>query len=237
MLTSGKSLLLIILLLPLGTAYAGISLSKTRVIFKQGERAEEIMLRNTGKERYVVQASVAALSENKPVGDFYITPPLLVLEADSRAVLRIIARKNNLPSDRETAFWLKTNFIPAAQKPSADGKNEQHLAPKLAFSLGMAVKLFYRPANLPLTPDEAFAKVRIAAVAGGISVDNPTPYYITFSDLKIDGSALHFANQAAMLSPFSHTVYPSARSGRHLTWSFINDYGGVDNKIYQSDQR
>jgi P pilus assembly chaperone PapD len=234
MLRLTKSVFLIILLLvPLGSAWAGISLSKTRVIFTQGERAEEITLHNTGQVRYLVQAGVTALTGKEPVSDFYVTPPLFLLEPGSNAVLRIIARENSLPTDRETAYWLRMNLIPAAQKPSADGLNTQQVAARLSFSLGMSVKLLYRPRGLPLTIGEAFSKVKIATVPGGVSVDNPTPYNMTFSELMMDGAAFHFPDNDSMIKPFSRVFYSSVKPVHHLKWSFINDYGGVD-KLFQS---
>lgn len=56
--------------------------------------------------------------------------------------------KTNLPTDRETLYWMNVKAI-----PPTDEKNTQKNTLQLA--LQNKIKLFYRPENLPVQPGKA----------------------------------------------------------------------------------
>lgn len=66
-----------------------------------------------------------------------------------KASLRIMfLGKTNLPTDRETLYWMNVKAI-----PPTDEKNTQKNTLQLA--LQNKIKLFYRPENLPVQPGKA----------------------------------------------------------------------------------
>ncbi|SQN37647.1 periplasmic pilin chaperone [Escherichia coli] len=79
-------------------------------------------------------------------------------------------------------------------------------APSLAYPLG-----------------EAPAKLRCTSSADMVTVSNPTPYFITLTDLKIGGKVVK--NQ--MISPFDKYQFslPKGAKNSSVTYRTINDYG------------
>ncbi|MEI5083572.1 hypothetical protein RJ918_35835, partial [Pseudomonas aeruginosa] len=46
------------------------------------------------------------------------------------------------------------------------------------------IKLYYRPAKLALPPDQAAEKLRFRRSANSLTLINPTPYYLTVTELN-----------------------------------------------------
>ncbi|WP_170692593.1 molecular chaperone, partial [Escherichia coli] len=95
---------------------------------------------------YLIQSWVDDSKTEKKSQDFVITPPLFMLPTRKEASLRIMfLGKTNLPTDRETLYWMNVKAI-----PPTDEKNTQKNTLQLA--LQNKIKLFYRPENLPVQP-------------------------------------------------------------------------------------
>jgi chaperone protein EcpD len=92
-----------------------------------------------------------------------------------------------LPSDRESVYWLNVLEIPP--KPTA-GSAENYLQ----FAIKTRLKIFYRPKGLPGTADAAPTQLKwtVTPAAGGsfgVQVENPTPFYVSFAELRLVTSA------------------------------------------------
>ncbi|WP_227481143.1 fimbrial biogenesis chaperone, partial [Escherichia coli] len=85
------------------------------------------------------------------------------------------------------------------------------------------IKLFWRPKGLAYPLGEAPAKLRCTSLADMVTVSNPTPYFITLTDLKIGGKVVK--NQ--MISPFDKYQFslPKGAKNSSVTYRTINDYG------------
>ncbi|WP_431223071.1 fimbrial biogenesis chaperone [Serratia sp. L9] len=72
------------------------------------------------------------------------------------------------------------------------------------------VKLFYRPANLSGEANDAPEKLQWSYVAGGVKVKNPTPFYVSFTEINAitnqKKSAL--ASHGDMLAPGQEKHWP-----------------------------
>lgn len=200
-------------------AQAGVSLGQTRLVFPQSESTRTITLYNSGSEAYLVQAAVTDWATNQPVKAFTVLPPLFRLEGNSSNVMRVVRTGGDFPQDRESVFHFRVNAIPAGKSPGAEGRSS------LAISLGMGIKLFYRPDGLPMTPTEAYGKLTFQREGKEVEVNNPTPYYLTFARLSLGGTSVNLDSSPAMVPPFSRQRYPSA-SGDRAEWVVITDYGG-----------
>lgn len=59
-------------------------------------------------------------------------------------------------------------------------------------------------------------------------MDNPTPYYITYSEVKVGTAETVSAN---MIAPFSQATFQLNKaipaSATTVTWTVINDYGAT----------
>ncbi len=200
---------------------AGVSLNATRLVYVQGEKSISIHARNNTSENYLSKFSVTD-GDNKASPLFIVSPPLIKILKDTRQEARIYIKGNTLPDDRETVFYFHATMIPAT-----DGSVKTNA---LSIAYDNIIKLFYRPANLKMTPEEAYSNLSIKPTASGVTVVNDSPYYITLSQLVLNGAKveLDLSKKNTMISPFAsfnYAVPASARKGI-ANWTVINDLGG-----------
>ncbi|WP_241658206.1 MULTISPECIES: hypothetical protein [Enterobacter cloacae complex] len=57
-------------------------------------------------------------------------------------------------------------------------------------------------------------------------IENPTPFYMNFQEIKLNGKKVDKATYAA---PKSETVFttPGNITAHTVSWKIINDYGGI----------
>lgn len=216
-------------------AEGGISLSRTRVIFQSTDNAQTLTLQNHGSRPYLVQSAVVATPQGHEPAPFLTTPPLFRLEALSKNTLRIL-RKGDvaLPTDRESVFYFTAVAVPAMTPPKE--KDDSSLAARISVGIQNTIKLFYRPVGLAMAPEEAEGRLTFHLQGGKVQVDNPTPYYLTFSSLAFDGTEINVRDSVSMIAPFSQVSYSVVGHVSKAQWSVINDYGGTSQQ-YQSAVR
>ncbi|MBG2658039.1 fimbria/pilus periplasmic chaperone, partial [Klebsiella oxytoca] len=172
---------------------------------------------NDEKSTYLIQSWVENADGAKD-GRFVITPPLFAMQGKKENTLRIIdATSNQLPQDRETLFWMNVKAIPSMDK-SKLSENTLQLA------IISRIKLYYRPAKLALPPDQAAEKLKFRRGAGTLTLINPTPYYLTVTELNAGTRVL----KNALVPPMGEaSVSLPADAGREITYRTINDYGAL----------
>lgn len=227
-------------------AQAGIRLNQTRVIIQENTKTQSstkatARITNTGEEAYLVKASVLKTTDDTPSTPvnqqpFIVTPPLFRLDANSeQAVLIIKQHQGNLPKDRESVFYLSFLAIPSSA-PAEEGMS------RVSLGLQSIIKLFYRPHGLPLAADEAAGLLTFTQTKQGLQVNNPTPYHVTLTLLKVADTAIDVRNQGAMINPFDSKVFTLAQSAskstttpknRQISWQALTDYGG-ESRLYQA---
>lgn len=88
-----------------------------------------------------------------------------------------------MPSDRESMFWLNVLEVP----PKASANQSSQNAVQIAFR--SRIKLFYRPAGIPISSEGVATKLSFTLVPKGegrvLRVANPTPFNVTFQTLAI----------------------------------------------------
>ncbi|TFU00698.1 molecular chaperone FimC [Proteus mirabilis] len=222
-LTFSKIKLLFLMLLTLcviNQAYAAVSLGATRVIYFAGEKQVKLPVINNDEKRYLIQSWIEN-SEGKKDNSFVITPPLFSMQGNKENALRIIdATNNKLPKDRETLFWLSVKSIPAVEKSLA---NEN----MLQLAIISKIKFFYRPKDLTISPDENYKKLQFKRNNDTLIIKNPTPYFITMTELELGGKKL----ENTMVPPFEDKSIsiPTSAYGK-LSFQTINDYGAITPK-------
>lgn len=206
---------------------AGVIVGATRVIYESGEKEVSLHVNNPEEKRaYLIQTWVDNESEtNTAKTPFIITPPLYRLNAGQENQMRIIATGNNLPTDRESVFWLNVKSIPSVEKSDRN---------RLLISVNTRIKLFWRPAELKSKPAdvaEAYKKLSFTARGNTLRVTNPTPYYVSFSELKVGGRNIENPGMVPPKGEAAIAVQPGT-SGK-ITWKAINDYGGATQEATQ----
>ncbi|QHM76276.1 putative fimbrial chaperone protein ElfD [Mixta theicola] len=208
-------ILLLAAFLPLPQAKAGgVGLSVTRMVYLSSAKQASLSVRNTTKEDPFLIQSWIENEQGDRSNDFVITPPLFVLKPSSENALKVIFSGESASQDRETLYWLTAKAIP--QMSDDTQKNVLH------FASASRIKLFYRPANLADQADKAWEMISGNLHRNRISLKNPTPYYITLVELKVDGKTM----KPLMLAPKSEAeLEGSFTQAQQFSYRTINDYG------------
>lgn len=205
------------------TAAAGVLLGGTRVILQEKDREASIPVKNTGDSPYVVQAWIDA-GEGQNKTPFIVTPPLSRLDPGTENILRIVRLKGELPTDRESVFWLNAKEIP--QKSSDENV--------LQIAVRTRIKLFYRPAGLPGKSVDARGQLEWVVSEGRdgqgvvLRIANPSAFHVTFTALDINAGRQVI--NADMVAPFGESSYPltflKTPQPIELSYTTLSDYGG-----------
>lgn len=201
-------------------SHAGVALGATRVIYPAEQKQVQLAVTNNDeKGNYLIQSWIEN-AEGKKDNRFVITPPLFSMLGKKENTLRIIDSSNDaLPKDRESLFWINVKAIPALDKAK---ENENYLQ----FAIVSRIKLYYRPKGLAIAPEQAPEKLRFSVQNDKLVLNNPTPYYLTVTDLKIDGKALEHTIVPPM-GKTSVSIPSGGGAGGDITYKTINDYGAI----------
>jgi len=192
----------------------GVGLGATRMIYSADAKQSTLQVRNTHAQASFLIQSWMETARGERTQDFVITPPLYVLKPATESVIKIIFNGRSLPQDRESLYWITVKAIPQQTKNSAGNS--------LQFASANRIKVFYRPTSLPNNANEAWQKITGEYSAGKVVLSNPTPWFITTINLKVDGKAV----KPVMLPPESSTTLEEKFSrATSLTFQTINDYG------------
>lgn len=199
-------------------AQAGVALGATRVIYPAGQKQISLGVSNSNdKDVFLIQSWVENDNGQKE-GRFVITPPLFVMQGKKENTLRIIdATNDDLPKDRESLFWVNVKAIPSLDKA-------QQKENTLQLAITSRIKLFYRPLNLSIAPDQAPEKLTFIRSANALVINNTTPYFLTVTELNTGARVL----DTVMVPPMgSATVKLPNDAGRVISYRTINDYGAL----------
>ena len=202
---------------------AGVNVGATRVIYQSKEKEANLSLSNSSEDGvpYLVQSWVSPYENRDDSADeFIITPPLFRLDAKGQNILRIIATNaQKLPTDKESLFLLNVKAIPAK---SAEQSNQN----VLQIALKTTIKLFYRPAGLQGSLEEAVKNLQWRAEGGKLTVQNPSGFNVVVSDLQINNSASKGMPEVIKPGSTVTTTIPLKNSDT-LQLSYINEYGST----------
>ncbi|CAA0088774.1 type 1 fimbriae periplasmic chaperone (modular protein) [Escherichia coli] len=203
-------------------ANAAVALGATRVIYPANQKQVLLPVTNNDPASvYLIQSWIENAGDQKDT-QFVITPPLFSMQGKKENTLRIInATNHQLPGDRESLFWVNVKAIPAMEK---DQKNEN----TLQLAIISRIKMFYRPTHLAMAPEEAPAMLRFRRSGSKLTLINPTPYFITVTNMKAGNSNL----PNTMVPPKGEVSVdiPHAVTG-DISFQTINDYGALTPRI------
>ncbi|VXC69913.1 Fimbrial chaperone protein [Enterobacterales bacterium 8AC] len=218
----------------------GLSFYVLRVIYSESDqKGVTLTVNNKSAAPYLMQSWIRPVDPNTGDVDlnysgqqkmpFIVTPPLARLEANSELTLRIRRNGEPLPTDRESVFFISMKAVPAKKEATEPGDSGQ-----MALTVVSNMKLFYRPAGL--------AKHAVADVASQLQfhregdtliANNPTPYWLTFSQLKVGNVELGKPALRLMVPPKGQQRYalPTGANGK-VAWQLI-DEDGWDTPVQQ----
>lgn len=217
-------------------AAGGFGFDRTRVVVMAGSRGGTLITAMNGTNSlYLVQSRLEEADgvTGQPLDDgagrdsipFLVTPPLERVAPQTRLPLRILEKPGHaLATDREALFFISVKAIPSGPAPKGDGEGMS-----LILALQQSVKLFWRPKGL--SPDaiyrgEVAPQLKMQVKGTTLQVTNPTPYFITFRELKVGGREVDDGVRP-MVPPKGTQTYalPAGGSGTRVTWTVIDEYG------------
>lgn len=210
--------LLSTLLLVAATAHAGVIINGTRLIYQGGKKESSIGISNPDATDYLVQSWADSGGKNLAKAPFLITPPLFRLDAKEDNVLRVVRTGGNLPEDRESLFWLNIKAIPSSKR--VEGVNTLQIA------INTRIKLLFRPASVKGKPEDVADKLEWHREGNDLVVNNPTPFYMNFQSVTLNGHKIDKAGWAVPETQ-THIALPAHTGGSNVTWSIITDYGSI----------
>jgi len=204
-------------------AQAAFVLNGTRFIYHGDQNSVNATVRNDSKLTYGGQVWVANATPQAEQTHFIPTPTFFKLGAGQSQVVRILGvQTDELPQDRETLTLLNVQEIPPAPKNPGNA---------ISIAVNTQVKLIYRPQALHSGRKNAADRLRLSPGANGLTIDNPTPYYLAITALRQGEQRLRLsaASDKAMatLAPFSKTVLDERIPLKGLSVETLDDYGAV----------
>ena len=214
-----------------GTAQAGVSLDRTRLIITGKDSSASANLTNTSPDiPFLAQSWVEDSKGNKITSPLVVLPPLQRINGGQKGVARVTKTDgiNQLPQDRESLFYLSVREIP----PKPDKANVLQLA------MQSRIKLFYRPtAIIPKSKSEIWQDQVVFQKSGNkMTAQNPTPYYITIISLsRVKGEKIT-KFPGIMIAPKSSMEFSVTDGGvRDFAMMYVNDYGGHPELKYRCE--
>ena len=213
-------------------AQASVVIAGTRVVFDAKEREVTIKLSNEGQLPALTQVWLdkgdASSSPASIAVPFTVTPPVSRIDPGKGQTLRVFHTGEAMPQDRESVFWLNVLEVPPVSKDQGD-------ANKLQMAFRTRIKLFYRPAGLAGSAQEAPAKIEWRLVRKGsqavLEARNPTAFFVSIASLEVAGAGkVAKFEQGGMVGPGETQEFPLTgevpTASPMLHYQAINDFGG-----------
>lgn len=213
-----------ICLVPLATM-AELSLEgKSRIIFESGRSGDRarVDIMNPGNRDALANISIEWGDHREKETHMALSSPLVSIPAGQQRSVEVFYQGSGLPVDRESYFLLSLLDVPVDSS-----KNNV-----VQVALRHRYKFFFRP-KLDMTQDQAATSLiwRRLHGRGGIEANNPSPYYLTITNLvrqREDNRKCGAAIPHVMLAPFSKTeleIPSCSELDRGLKYHIVSDSG------------
>ena len=220
------------LLLDIQTVKAEVSqglpleIKATRVLIEGKQRQSFWTVKNHAKHSYAFTISTydtnEQLVQSERSRNFIVTPPTGLLNPNEEKTFRIVRVGDDLPSDRESLALLKLKLLPSGQQ------SKQSNQARVQGLMSIYLKLFYRPENIVKDSAIELATGQLKATCHDslISIQNPSPYWLTLDSFKIDHRDV-FSQQrkAPMIGPYAQWFQSVSHCPRQVKVSTIQENG------------
>jgi chaperone protein EcpD len=214
-------------------ACAGVTLENTRVIYPGNARQVDLVASNPTSEASLIQVWIddgdISLTPDNAQAPFTITPPLARVMPGTSQTLRIIFTGADLPSDKESLFFLNMLDTPPKPKLGADTNFIQ-------FAMRSRIKLLFRPPNLPDAPFNVAGNVRwkLEPSDAGLQLvaSNASPYVFSLVNVRaMRGEQALAEFNPSHVPPFGSMAFRAFKSegvlanSTSVKFQFVDDYG------------
>lgn len=216
-----------------GYASTGFQFPLKRYVYPESSKnGISITLSNNSGSPYLIESWVSSADSETylPVNNipddkapFIILPPLKQIEPHTEfswSIRRtgVLVNGVPLPEDRESLFWIGMKAIPSESKDKNNGVFFK-ISPEFYF------KLLYRPKAIEhVRLQDIEDSLVITRTGNKISVNNPSPLFITFDQLRVGTTELKSGDALVTVKPFSVRLIdlPANQDSDVITWR-IND--------------
>ena len=204
-----KALLALLLLAGITPApFAAVNVDRTRLVFAANDVVQSLTLTNDSVTPMLLQvwtdAGETASSPDSSRTPLVVLPPVFKMQPDELRTLRVmLSSRRSLPGDRESLFWLNR---------------------KLVLPLRLRLKVFIRPHGLKAPTSNDERKLRFSIASQGITITNPTPWYMSLAVAPIKGISIG----NIMLAPYEQRDVALSNMpavGSTVDYAVINDSG------------
>ena len=217
---------------------ANVVITGTRVVYKADDKEVTIKLTNAGIQPALVQAWAdkgnAKSTPETADAPFLIMPPIFRMEPDKSQTLRMTYTGETLPPDRESLFWL--NVLDVPPMPVKAQSTQQNY---LQIAIRSRIKIFFRPAGLSGTADEAADHIKwsivnsTAAKTYRLRASNPAAFHVSFGRVALTVAGHKYEAEASMIAPGKMAdfklkglaIIPSGKVT--IRYETLNDFGGL----------
>lgn len=216
-------------------SFADTYINKTRIIINEADKDETFSLYNEGHVPALIQSWIDRGNEftnpDNITVPFVILTPIFRVEPESSFNVRILPVKKyllNMPTDRESLFWLNTLEIPpkGTEKLGYDS---------LQLAFRTRIKILYRPKNISsekLSDSISKLKLSITEESGErkLKIVSSSPLFLTLISVS-DKSGL--VSQAlpndGIIIPFGEMLITSKRPIKvdDIKFQYVDDYGVI----------
>lgn len=203
------------------SCYASIQINKDRFFYKEKDKEILFDIKNKSeKESYIIQSWVSHYNkEDNSEAPFIISPSLIKLAPNENFTLKIIKTDNIKENNKESVYRVNIKLVPIIDDEMADKS-------LILISLNSIYNLFYTPNNII---DKNHNKNINFFINDEkiIRINNPTPYFITIAEAKIDD--IDILNERITLSPFKNYSIKDKKITKNIKdkkvhWKRVDEY-------------
>ncbi|WP_434525954.1 fimbrial biogenesis chaperone [Photorhabdus asymbiotica] len=207
---------------------ANIVINTTRVIYPAGNKEVSVQLLNAGDQPSLVQSWIDDGDPNSTPETakvpFLLTPPVVKIDGNNGQQLRIKHTSSNLPTDRESLFYLNVLDIPPVAENIAD-KNVMQIA------IRTRIKFFYRPEKLSISPKQIKQHIVLKRDGNQLKLVNSSPYFLNVVGLKSSDTQPNLLNEGTIIQPLSSHSFSTnekVKVSDKLTLAIVDDFGAIN---------
>ncbi|EFH8216090.1 TPA: molecular chaperone [Escherichia coli] len=207
-----------------------IVLGATRIVFSSGKSSYDLPVEN--QQDYPVLVETKIMDENSEArsSSYLATPPLFRLDGGEKNTVSIIKMREPLAKNIETLNWVCVKSIPPTKGSAWIGKNDNKNnvgSINVDVMVKNCIKIISRPAELDDLKDGSYgSKLKWNIKNGKLIVDNPTPYYINFGEIVINGNSV---TPPIFIKPQGYYSFDDKSLSKtgSIKWRLIDDYGAL----------
>ena len=203
-------------------AQAALTLDQNRIVISAQEGIGIVKVDNPTNRDYLIQSWIND-SNNGVQEELFIQPPLIKIKAHHKIALHIEAIDPTIARQKqEKLYWLNVKEIP---------KLENKGGSQLLLVMLTKIKILYRPEAVQPEMGNEYQNLKWKKAGGKLQVENPTPYYVTFSKVWEGNNAAHPLN-ADTVAPYSTLLIKDYHGASSINYTIIDDYGETSKAVH-----